>query len=110
MVKVLTMFLLSNITQPEMATYGCYEINMWVSEFPSLSLVSGSVSPTFYPAGPDSSGPKSTFGYLHSVIMTLPVNTTPDRGMPPALTQSSLDTPRSGSLPTCQEGQVRTSQ
>lgn len=41
------MFLLSNITQPEMATYGCYEINTWVSGYPSLRLVADSVSPTF---------------------------------------------------------------
>lgn len=33
-----------------------------------MRLVAGSVSPTFYPAGPDSLGPRGTFGYLHSVI------------------------------------------
>lgn len=30
-----------------MATYGCYEINTWVSGYPSLRLVADSVSPTF---------------------------------------------------------------
>lgn len=49
------------------------------------------------------------------LTLTLPVSTTPGRegqprGMLSARTQSSLDTPRCGSPPTCQEGQVRTSQ
>lgn len=99
------MFLLSNITWSETATYEYNEINTWVSIYQSLSLwlVTGAAFLTFCPAGPDDSGPRGSSGHLHNQGGSTWRNSV-------CLVQSSLDTPQTESLPTRQEGQVGTSQ
>lgn len=99
------MFLLSNITWSETATYECNEINTWVSIYQSLSLwlVTGAAFLTFCPAGSDDSGPRGSSGHLHNQGGSTWRSSV-------CLVQSSLDIPQTESLPTRQEGQVRTSQ
>lgn len=65
--------------------------------------MTGAAFLTFCPAGPDDSGPRGSFGHLHNQGGSTWRNSV-------CLVQSSLDTPQTESLPTRQEGQVRTSQ